>query len=325
MRLLVLGGTQFLGRAVARDAAARGHDVTCAARGVSGPTAPGVRLVPVDRDDPDALSVLAGERFDAVVDVSRRPSHVRHAVAALDVPHWTYVSTCSVYADEATPGQLATRAPLLDPAPPEIDDPGTDPETYGPCKVACEQAMPAQRTFICRAGLIVGPEDPSGRFAYWVGRMLRGGPVLAPGSPDDLVQMIDVRDLAACIVTAAATGLTGVYDGIGPALPRGEFLARLARAVGTRPQLRWLDQQALLDAGVEPWYGPRAVPLWLPLPEFAGFLSRDVSPSLAAGLRVRDLAATAGDTAQWLATPQGRSAPSTGLTEAEELRLLGAA
>ena len=125
MRLLVLGGTVFLGRAVARLARAAGHDVTCAARGVSGEPVTGVRFVQVDRDDPAGLSAVDGERFDAVVDVTRRPSHARHAVAALAdrVGHWSYVSTCSVYADNATPGQRAATAELVAPAPAEVDNP----------------------------------------------------------------------------------------------------------------------------------------------------------------------------------------------------------
>ncbi|HEU4422629.1 MAG TPA: NAD-dependent epimerase/dehydratase family protein [Pilimelia sp.] len=305
MRLLVLGGTVFLGRAVARRARDAGHEVTCAARGESGPLAEGVRFVAVDRNAPDGLSPLAGEEFDAVVDVARRPSHVRAALAVLAdrIGHWSFVSTCSVYADNATPGQRADSAPLLPPAPPDVDD--AEGQAYGPCKVACEQLVRAgagaDRVLLCRAGLIVGPEDPSGRFAYWVRRLARGGEVLAPGHPAERVQFVDVRDLAGWLVAAAEAGLTGTYDGIGAPMPRGEFLAGVAAGVGARPVLTWVDQEFLAAHDVRPWMGERALPLWLPLPEYAGFMTRDTTPTLAAGLRTRDVAETACDTLDWLA------------------------
>src|SRR3989440_8146537 len=194
MRLLILGGTQFLGRAIAAHACATGHDVTCAARGVTGAAADGARFIRVDRDDADGLAPLARETFDAVIDVSRHPGQVRRAVQALKprAAHWTLVSTVSVYADNRTPGQRADTAPLKAPTAPEIER--STEETYGFAKVACEQAV-GDNAFICRAGLIVGPEDPTGRFTYWPARLARGGEVLSPGTPQDLVQFVDVRDL----------------------------------------------------------------------------------------------------------------------------------
>jgi nucleoside-diphosphate-sugar epimerase len=162
MRLLILGGTRFLGRAIAAHACAAGHDVTCAARGVGGVVPDGARFVRVDRDEPDGLAPLAGKAFDAVVDVSRHPGQVRRAAAALKqrVGHWTFVSTVSVYADNRTTGQRADAAPLRAPTAPEIEH--STEETYGAAKVACEQAI-GENAFICGAGLIVGPEDPTGR------------------------------------------------------------------------------------------------------------------------------------------------------------------
>jgi 2'-hydroxyisoflavone reductase len=182
MRVLILGGSQFLGRAIATHACAAGHDVTCATRGLAGPIASGARFVRIDRDAPDGLDPLTRVAFDAVVGVSRHPGQVRRAVAALRRPsvHWTFVSTVSVYADNRTPGQRADTASLRPPTAPEIEV-GTD-ETYGAAKVACEQAV-GDDAFICRAGLIVGPEDPTGRFTYWPARLARGGEVLAPGTP----------------------------------------------------------------------------------------------------------------------------------------------
>jgi nucleoside-diphosphate-sugar epimerase len=160
MRLLILGGTVFLGRAVARVARDGGHDVTCVARGVSGAAPAGVRLVRVDRNRRDGLSTLDGQQFDAVVDVARRPSHVRRALVALAhrVGHWTFVWTCSVYADHGTPGQRAESAPLLPAAPPEVDD--ADGEQYGPCKVADEEAVASSGG--ARLRLPSGPDRGAG-------------------------------------------------------------------------------------------------------------------------------------------------------------------
>jgi len=322
MRILVLGGTVFLGRAVARQALAAGHDVTCAARGSSGEPIDGVRFVKVDRDDPDGLSGIDGE-YDAMVDVARRPSHVRPAVGALAgrVGHVTFVSTGSVYSDISTPGQRFETAPIMEPAPPDFDDPAQDPDAYGRCKVTCEQlvtdAFGEDHVFLCRPGLIVGPEDPTGRFDYWVRRAARGGEILVSGTPDDLVQLVDVRDVAGWIIAAAEARLTGTYDAVSPPITRQEFMDALVEDGSTTT---YVPQQFLLEHEIEPWSGPRSLPLWLPLPEYAGFMSRDVTPSLEVGLQPRPLADTARDTAAALRD----DTPRIGLTEAEETEILDA-
>jgi nucleoside-diphosphate-sugar epimerase len=320
MRLLILGGSQFLGRAIAVQACAAGHDVTCAARGLSGPIASGARFVQVDRDVSDGLEPLAREAFDAVVDVSRHPGQVRRAVAALKRPsvHWTFVSTVSVYADNRTPGQRADTAPLRPPTAPEIEH-GSD-ETYGAAKVACEQAV-GENAFICRAGLLVGPEDPTGRFTYWPARLARGGEVLAPGAPDDAVQFIDVRDLAQWIVHAAQTGLTGIYDGIGPIRTRGELLTECSAALDASCTFTWVGRAFLEAHNVRRWAGPRSLPLWLPLPDYAGFATRDTTPACDAGLSSRAISETARDTLGWL---RGSNGPVVGLADDEERDVLAA-
>jgi nucleoside-diphosphate-sugar epimerase len=320
MRILVLGGSQFLGRAIASHACAGGHDVTCAARGLAGPIAAGARFVRIDRDVANGLAPLADETFDAVVDVARHPGPVRRAVAALKRPgvHWTFVSTISVYADNRIPGQRADTAPLREPAAEDVEH-STD-AIYGAAKVACEQAVGGE-AFICRAGLIAGPEDPTGRFAYWPERLARGGEVLAPGSPEDAVQFIDVRDLAQWIVHAAETRLTGIYDGIGPIRARGEFLAECASALDASCTFIWVDRAFLEARDVRRWAGPRSLPMWLPLPDFAGFLTRDTSPARAAGLTTRPVAVTARDTLHWLNASNG---PVIGLTADEERDVLAA-
>jgi 2'-hydroxyisoflavone reductase len=320
MRVLVLGGTQFLGRAIATHARAAGHDVTCAARGVSGTVPAGVRFVKIDRDAADGLAPLTGEAFDAVIDVSRHPGQVRRAVAALKhrAAHWTFVSTGSVYADNRTPGQRADTAPLKTPTAPDVEH-GTE-ATYGNAKLACEQAVGAD-AFICRAGLIVGPEDPTGRFTYWPARLARGGEVLAPGAPDDPVQVIDVRDVAQWIVRCTEIRFIGTYDCVGTPLPRGEFLTTCARAVGHDCTFTWVDSAFLAAQGVNPWAGPRSLPLWVMLPERVGLMTRDPAPARAAGLTARNLAETVRDTLAW---HTGADVPLTGLTMDEEAAVLKA-
>ncbi|PZR52314.1 epimerase [Xylanimonas oleitrophica] len=326
MKLLVLGGTVFLSRAVTVEAVARGHDVVAVSRGVSGTVPDGVRHVVADRAQ--ALpAALIEETFDAVVDVSGTPSHVRRAVAAWPGAHWVFVSTVSVYADGATPGQTPQTGPVHEPAAEDVDL-AVSPEAYGPMKVACEQIVrdAAAGAAVVRPGLVVGPEDPSGRFAYWPARMARvregEADVLAPGAPGDAVQVIDVRDLAAWIVTLAERRTAGTFDGVGPVTPVGDLLGEVAAGVGAEPTWWWTPRAALEAADVRPWAGERSVPLWLPRPDLDGMLAHDPAPAAAAGLVTRSVAETARDTLAWLrATPD---AAVTGLTAAEEAQVLAA-
>ncbi|UMG92825.1 NAD-dependent epimerase/dehydratase family protein [Nocardioides sp. TF02-7] len=317
MRLLVLGGTVFLSREVAAEALRRGHDVVCACRGTSGPVPDGARLVRWDREEDPPAELTGG--YDAVVDVARQPSHVRRAVAAVPDAHWVFVSTLNVYADEATPGGRPGALPLRDPIETDVDL-GVDPEAYGGMKVACERAVregTASWTVV-RPGLIAGPGDPSGRFAYWPRRLASGGEVLAPGDPGDVVQLIDVRDLAAWIVTLAERRTGGDFDGVGRPAP----IADLLHACAPDADLTWVPQEFLAERGVEPWAGPGSVPLWLPRPDYDGMMSHEVQPSLDAGLELRPAAGTARDTLAWLeADPD---APVTGIDRAREAELLAA-
>jgi 2'-hydroxyisoflavone reductase len=311
MRMLVLGGTRFLGRRIAEQAMGLGHAVTCAARGLSGAAPPGARFVTVDRDRADGLDALKGEWFDAAVNVARHPAQVQGALAALEgrIGHWTFVSTTSVYADTQTRGQRAGTAPLFAPA---------ENGPYGPAKVACERAF-GDAALICRAGLIVGPGDPTGRFGSWIARLARGGEVLAPAAPEDPVQLIDARDLAAWIVHGAERGLAGPFDAVAPACTRRAFLDRCADALGAACTYAWADPAFLDRHGVGRDSGRFSLPL--PLPDTIGDASRDVSATVAAGLTVRPLEETARDTLHWLETTGG---PVTGLTADEEATLLAA-
>jgi 2'-hydroxyisoflavone reductase len=304
MRLLVLGGTVFLGHAVAAEAVRRGHQVCCAARGSSGTPPEGAELVRIDRDRRDGLAALEHRRFDAAVDVATM-SHtwVAAALAALAgrVGHWSFVSTVNVYADTATRGQRAD-APLLPPRAEHHDlagGPPTDPEHYGAIKVASENAVreaTGGRAFIVRPGTIVGTGDGSDRFGYWPARFARGGDVLVPDVPEQPSQYLDVRDLAGWLVDAGEQRIAGSYDGVGEIRPLPELLAEIAALA--RPdgavRLTPVAERVLTEAKVTPWSGPRSLPLWLPRSHH-GVTSHDPAPSLAAGLRLRPLAETVAD------------------------------
>jgi nucleoside-diphosphate-sugar epimerase len=319
MKLLVLGGTQFLSRAIAADAVSRGHDVTCAARGESGTVPDGARHVFLDRAAPDWSPL--GDDWDAVVDVARTPSWVSAALDALAerIPHWTFVSSISVYADHATPAGTPDTLPLLPAVTEDVEQ--DTPEKYGASKVACEQQVQAraEQSLVVRPGLIVGPGDPSGRFSYWAQRLAEGGDVLAPESPDRGTQVIDVRDLATWIVTCAERRLTGVFDATGQVARLGDLVDQVVAAVGGQANVVWAPADFLRERDVAYWAGPRSLPLWLP-EEARGMTSHDVSAAFAAGLTTRPVGETALDTLTWLRTQQ--DPPITGLSRAEEQDLL---
>lgn len=322
VKILVLGGSVFLSKAVAAEAVARGHDVTCANRGSSGPVPDGAAFVRWDRGEAVPVE-LADTAYDAVVDVGRMPSWVRGAVAAWPAAHWVFVSTVNVYADDSTPDGRPGSLPLRDPQPDDVDL-AQDPDAYGPMKVACEEIVRdgAASWTVIRPGLIVGPGDPTGRFTYWPARLADGGSALAGGRAEDRMQVIDARDLAAWIVNCAEQRTGGDYDGVGEVLPLGTLLARVADGVGGDADLTWVPQEFLADQGVQPWMGPEALPLWLPRPEYDGLGSHDPAPSYAAGLVLRPVADTARDTLAWLrATPD---ATVTGLTREREAAVLDA-
>ena len=292
LSLLVLGGTSWLGGAVARRARDRGHQVTCLARGAAGEVPPGVRHVVGDRDDPaSAYDEVRGRAWDAVVDVARQPLHVRGALDALagQAGHWLFVSTCSVYADDAEPGQDES-GPLHEPW--QGDGLAPD-EVYGPAKVACEQAVLAARpdALVARAGLIVGYGDRSDRFGYWPGRFARAGvgeQVLTP-PVEQPVQVVDVEDLAAWLVRCGEHRTGGVLNTLGDSRPMGEVLEVCRKAAGGTAEAVPAPDAWLQEHEVEPWMGPDSLPLWLPLPAYAGFMARSNAAARATGLTLRPL------------------------------------
>jgi nucleoside-diphosphate-sugar epimerase len=323
LRLLVLGGTKFLGRAVVEAALAAGHELTLFNRGETNP-----QLFPeAERLRGDLgvdLEPLRERSWDAAVDLdpTQLPGHTRRRVDLLSgaVGHYVFVSTISVYADPAQP--LPEDAPLLEPP---VEEPETvDPELYGALKVGSERAVLSvfgARATIVRPGLIAGPHDPTDRFTYWPRRLAAGGDVLAPGDPGAPVQLVDARDLGDWLVHLAERRTGGVFNATGPAEPLtlGQALERIATAAGGDVRLVWTDEQRILDAGVQPW---SELPLWIPGHDFDGLLRVDVTRAVAAGLCFRPLEDTASDTLAW-SREAGEQRPT--LSREREAELLAAA
>lgn len=322
--VLVLGGTSWLGGAVARHARDSGHRVTCLARGESGAAPEGVRLVRADRDDTAGYDGVRDQPWDVVVDVARQPLHVRGAVAALaeSTGQWVFVSTCSVYADDASP-DTDESARLHDPWSGEGH---ASIEDYGPAKVACENAVldALPTATIARAGLIVGYGDRSDRFGYWPGRVARaqaGEPVLVPPL-DDPVQVIDVEDLAAWLVRCGEERSGGVFNALGDTHLLGDVIDASVAAAGQGARLVEVADGWLRERDVEPWMGPESLPLWLPQPDYAGFMTRSNAAARAAGLALRPLLDSARASLAWereLGLDRERRA---GLSPAREQALL---
>ena len=324
MRLLVLGGTSFVGRHVVETALERGHRVTIFNRGRTNPTLfPEVERLRGDRERGD-LAALRGRTWYAVVDMSGYVPRVVRASADLladAVEHYTFVSSCSVYADYSRPGTSES-----DPVA-TVEDERTEDVArhYGALKALCErtaeEAMPA-RVLSVRAGLVVGPHDPTGRFTYWVHRIARGGHVLTPEPRDQPVQFVDARDLAAWRLDIAADRRGGVFNATGPEAPltMERLLEAIRDATGADARFVWVDEDALLANGVEPW---SELPLWIAPranPSDAYFLAIDTAEALAAGLRFRPLAETVTDT-----LAEAETVPGVGLGARRERQLLASA
>jgi 2'-hydroxyisoflavone reductase len=317
MRLLVLGGTKFLGRAVVEEALARGHEVTLFNRGQTNPELfPDVEKIRGDRTED--LSSLAGRGWHAALDMSTfLPRPVRLSTDALRdcAQRYVYVSSISAYADQSVPPVEGNPvAVLADPDSESIED-------YGALKATCEgivQDAFGERALVIRPGLIVGPHDTTDRFTYWPRRIAKGGRVLAPGPPDAPVQFIDVRDLGAWIVHATESGLEGIYNATGETLTFERFLEECRRITGDA-EIAWVESRRLVEEGVGEWM---ELPLWIAAPEFSAMQRADVSKAIAAGLRFRPLAETIRDTLAWDAEREWPPAEGVGLTPERERELL---
>jgi 2'-hydroxyisoflavone reductase len=356
-KLLILGGTSFLGPALVAAARARGHTLTLFNRGKTNPHRfPDLETLIGDRDG--KLDALRGRRWDAVVDTSGYvPRHVMDSATLLAgaVAHYVFISTVSVYADVSRP--VDEGAPLAKlKAPTEEVGNGSYGALKALCEQAAEQAMPGRVTVV-RPGLIVGPDDPSDRFTYWPVRLARGGEVLAPGDRSDPVLYIDVRDLARWLIGLVERGLMGTFNALGPAgtLTVGELLdgcrrgvdqlgaprapaavasgapsAGAARSASSAPsasgdvRFTWVDAGFLEAHGVHPWSD---LPVWVPPVGEGAYMGRiSRARAVAAGLTFRPLAETARDTLAWWRTlpPERQAKPRAGISAAREAEVLAA-
>lgn len=298
MKILVLGGTVFLGRHIVEAALRRGHQLTLFNRGLHGTALPAhVEHLRGDRDD--NVSELAGRSFDAVIDTSCYTAKHARAVAAVlrnRIGHYTFISTVSVHAafpphqsfDEDTPVQSGE-------------------DGYGACKARAEdfleRAYP-QKLATVRPGLIVGPFDPSDRFTYWPRRVALGGEILAPGRPQRPIQLVDVRDLAHWCIDLAEQTVTGTFNACGPkrVLTMEEMLEACRSALHPQARFTWIPDDRLLAQNVFSW---TEMPLWLPEedPDFGGFLLGDNRRAVDAGLSFRPLSESILDTYRWDCAP----------------------
>ena len=326
--ILMLGGTGFLGPHTVEAALRRGHKVTLFNRGRTRPGLfPDLEKLQGDRDND--LKALEGRKWDAVVDTSANiPRWVKSAAAVLgpNIKHYVYISSISAYASLEKPG-IDESAPLAEIADPTVEK--VDGETFGALKAlsekAAEESMPGRVTVV-RPGLIVGPDDPSDRFTYWPARVARGGEVLAPGSADDPVQLIDVRDLGEFLVTLIEGTTTGIFNALGPVEPltMGRMLGACKEAAGSDATFTFVPAKFLAEQGVSPWSD---MPAWVPAEgDTAGFARVSNAKAVEAGLKFRPILDTARATLDWFqAQPEERrSKMRAGIRPEREAEVLAA-
>ncbi|PTL80630.1 SDR family oxidoreductase [Vitiosangium sp. GDMCC 1.1324] len=331
-KILVLGGTGFLGPAFVTAAQARGHSLTLFNRGKTRPELfPDVEKLHGDRDPnkDEGLKALEGRSFDAVIDTSGYFPRIVRASAELLAPNvgqYIFISSVSAYAKNDTPhaDESAETATLADP---NVETMGKNFEYYGGLKRACEEAaekaMPGRVTVV-RPGYIVGPEDRSDRYTYFPLRYEKGGQMLAPGSPSDPLQIIDVRDLAEWMVLLVERNTTGIFNAVGPEKPwsMGEMFAACKEVTGKDTKLIWVPGEFLLKNGED---GEGALPIWAPaFGAYAGMHLRSNTRAVQAGLRFRSPVITTRDTLAWFKSlpEERRDKARAGLPPEREAELL---
>tara|TARA_Y100000385_G_scaffold281401_1_gene334137 strand:+ start:2507 stop:3478 length:972 start_codon:yes stop_codon:yes gene_type:complete len=323
MRLLLIGGSVFLGRALADAAMARGHEVSILNRGKSSATVPeGVEHLKADRDE--SLAILRGRAWDAVIDTCAYfPRQVRELLEALeDSIHYTFISSVSAHADLSQSG-LDEESSLFEPMGDEVTEVTKD--TYGPLKSACEQVVDqsGMAALIIRPGVIAGPNDPTGRFGYWVRRMAATGRFVAPGDGGAPLQIIDVRDLAEWIVRLVEGQATGFFNAVGPCRPITfrDFIKTGVKELGDRAQPCWILDETLASHGIEGWEN---LPLWLPPARGKAPRLFEINGQKAweAGLVNRPLADTIRDVSEYESSLH--EPVSIGMTREEEAKVLEA-
>jgi 2'-hydroxyisoflavone reductase len=325
MKLLVIGGTEFVGRHAVEAALSRGHEVTLFNRGLTNPELfPRAEHLRGDRGTAEGLAVLEGRSWDGVLDTCAYvPRVARMSVESLagSVGHYAFISTCSVYPDERTVG-LDETAPVA-----ESDDPDDEEvtgESYGPLKVLCEREVLRrfdERALIIRPGYIVGPNDPTDRFTYWLRRAARGGEMLAPHL-DYRMQVIDVRDLGEWCVRLIEVGVGDVFNAIGPDVPLalGDVIDAAARVSGSDVEPIQADTEWLVVHGVN----DDQFPMWHPREEEAGVMRFSPVKAVAAGLTYRPIERTVRDVLAWDASLPSDRELGAGMTPEREAPLLEA-
>jgi len=324
MKILIIGGTRFLGRHLVNSARARGHEVTLFNRGITNPDIfLSVKKIQGDREKD--LDKLLGRRWDVVIDTSGYiPRLVKMSAEALKdaVESYIFISSLSVYADFSRAG-INESSPVG-----KIDDESIEEitnETYGPLKVLCEKAVQdvfGISSLIVRPGLIVGPHDPTDRFTYWPVRVARGGDILAPDRPDAPIQIIDARDLTDFIVELVQQSVSGIFNATGPdyGLTMGTMLETCKQVSGSEANFKWAPVEFLEQNNVSPWSD---MPAWIPdQGDGAGFARVDVSKAMNAGLVFSPLKDTIRDTLEWVRTSSADHEWRAGLKPEREKELL---
>ncbi len=319
MKILVIGGTRFMGRTFVETALKQGHELTLLNRGQTNPELfPEVEKLKGDRDSD--LTPLYGRKWDVVVDtcgyVPRIVGKSAHILAD-SVDQYIFISSISVYADFTKRG-IDEQSPLAQIADPSIEE--VNGETYGPLKVLCENVVKEEyprRSAILRCGLIVGPYDPTDRFTYWPVRMQKGGEVLVPSPPDRQVQFIDAADLAYFIILLAEKRISGVFNTTGPLhkMTMKDFLDACNSVTGSRASLTWVNEEFITGNDIS------HIPMWTPK-QWQGIFEADCTKAIDVGLSFKNLELTIRETLVWHATRPADYRLKVGLKPDEESDLL---
>jgi 2'-hydroxyisoflavone reductase len=336
MKLLILGGTQFVGRHMVERAIARGHEVTLFNRGNKN-IFPNLETIIGDRDPQtgDGLSALeravnAGRTWDAVIDVNGYVPRIVRATGELlktAVKQYVFISSISVYSSLSQPGADENTSVI------ELENATTEDigPNYGGLKILCERVVEelfssdseSNRALIVRPGLVVGPFDPTDRFTYWPDRIAKGGEIIAPDVPEAPMQFIDARDLADFTLHAIETNTGGIFHATSPVITMQTILEACKTVTGSNANIRYLEGKFLLEQNVNPWMGPDSLPLWLGNdPAEAGFAQLNVQKALEAGLKIRPLEQTVRDTLEWANTRGSDHEWKSGLSAESETALL---
>lgn len=325
MKILVIGGTRFLGRHFVEAALSHEHEVTLFHRGQTNEGLfPGVEEVLGDRDG--QIDRLGDRTFDAVVDTCGYvPRVVRQSVEALKdhAGQYTFISSISVYPDFPTAGMDESTA--VDVLPENDLDSEDVSKYYGPLKALCEAEVVqgfGEHALIVRPGLIVGPHDPTDRFTYWPHRVAAGGEVLVPGEESRRVQFIDVRDLALFTLSLIEQRASGIYHATGQPIPMAELVSTAAKYADVSANPIWVNEAFLREQGVQPWI---ELPLWIgEAANWPGFMEVSIDKAIKHGLKLRPLTNTIADTLQWVKTERTDEPWKAGMKQERERELLRA-